>query len=194
MPARVLVLFAHPALQKSRVNRHLATAARQVPGVTFHDLYEVYPDFQIDVPREQEQLLAHDVIVFQHPFYWYSAPALLKEWLDLVLEYGFAYGPTGTRLQGKSLLSAITTGGSAHAYTREGHNHFTMRELLAPFEQTARLCGMTWLDPFVIHHASRLGEATSLSPHIARYTQVLANLRDGQPAPASVTPPSIAKP
>src|SRR6185369_10018305 len=97
MPARVLVLFAHPAFQKSRVHRHLVPAARQVEGITFHDLYEAYPDFQLDVPHEQQLLLAHDVIVFQHPFYWYSCPALLKEWLDLVLEYGFAYGPNGTR-------------------------------------------------------------------------------------------------
>src|SRR5258708_2220267 len=139
MPARVLVLFAHPAFQKSRINRHLAAAARAVDGITFHDLYEAYPDFQLDVAHEQELLLAHDVIVFQHPFYWYSCPALLKEWLDLVLEYNFAYGPHGTRLHGKTLLSALTTGGPEHAYARDGHNHFTIRELLAPFEQTALL-------------------------------------------------------
>jgi glutathione-regulated potassium-efflux system ancillary protein KefG len=43
--ASVLVLFAHLTLEKSRVNRHLVAAARETPGVTFHDLYECYPDF-----------------------------------------------------------------------------------------------------------------------------------------------------
>ena len=42
---RVLVLFAHPALEKSRVNRRLIRAAQGLEGVTFHDLYEAYPDF-----------------------------------------------------------------------------------------------------------------------------------------------------
>jgi len=46
------------------------------------------------------------MIVFHHPFYWYSSPAILKEWQDLVLEYGFAYGHEGTALRGKKSLSA----------------------------------------------------------------------------------------
>src|SRR6188508_1129168 len=108
---RVLVLFAHPVLERSRVNRRLADAIRGLEGVTFRDLYELYPNFSIDVQAEQEQLLAHDVIVFQHPFYWYSCPAIVKEWQDLVLEHGWAYGVGGTQLRGKIWLNAITTGG-----------------------------------------------------------------------------------
>ena len=84
--------------------------------MTIHDLYEVYPTLSIDVKREQALLLEHDVIVFQHPFYWYSCPAILKEWQDLVLEHGWAYGVGGTQLRGKITLNAITTGGPAHAY------------------------------------------------------------------------------
>ena len=86
MPRRVLILYAHPMPRKSRANRALAEAVRGLEGVTFHDLYEAYPDFFIDVAREKALLVEHDVIVLQHPFYWYSAPALVKEWLDLVLE------------------------------------------------------------------------------------------------------------
>ncbi len=184
MPAaRVLVLFAHPAFQKSRIHRQLAAAARTVEGVTFHDLYEAYPHFQIDVAHEQRLLLAHDTVVFQHPFYWYSGPALLKEWLDLVLEYDFAYGPRGTQLRGKSLRSAITTGGSAHAYTPEGHNRCTMDELLRPFERTAALCGMKWLPPFVVHGTVRLTDPAKIAAHAADYARVLAALRDGAELP-----------
>jgi voltage-gated potassium channel Kch len=105
MAFRVLILFAHPALQKSTVNRRLISAVRGLRGVTINDLYEEYPDFDIEVGREQELLLNHDIIIFQHPFYWYSSPATLKQWEDLVLEYGFAYGKGGTRLQEK-LFSA----------------------------------------------------------------------------------------
>lgn len=176
MPSRVLVLFAHPALQKSRINVRLAAAARTVPGVTFHDLYEAYPDFQIDVPREQALLHEHNTIIFQHPFFWYSCPALLKEWLDLVLEFGFAYGSGGTALHGKTLVSALTTGGPANAYAATGYNHFTMAELLAPFEQTARLCGMTWHPPRIVHGAVRLTEPAAIAAQAADYAGWLTAL------------------
>lgn len=175
---RILILFAHPALEKSRINRQLLQAVEGLDSVTIHDLYERYPDFHINVKFEQDLLLAHDVIVFQHPFYWYSSPAILKEWQDLVLEYGFAYGHLGTALQGKKFLSAITTGGSKQAYCRYGHNYFTIREFLVPFEQTARLCGMDYLPPFVVHGTHDLQE----QPQITRYTQdyrtIVTALRD----------------
>ena len=120
MPNSILILFAHLAYQRSRANRHLVESVRALEGVTFHDLYEVYPDFIIDVEHEKQLLVDHDVIVFQHPFYWYSCPALMKEWQDLVLEYGFAYGEGGTALRGKWLMSALTTGGSRDAYRHSG--------------------------------------------------------------------------
>jgi len=154
----VLILFAHPALEKSRVNRRLAAAVRALPGVTFHDLYEAYPDFDIDVRREQALLAGHQLIVVQHPFYWYSAPALVKQWQDLVLEHGWAYGRAGKALAGKLWLSAVTTGGRESAYREDGHNRFTMRQLMTPFEQTARLCGMRFLPPFVVHGTHQLDQ------------------------------------
>jgi glutathione-regulated potassium-efflux system ancillary protein KefG len=77
MANRVLILFAHPAFQKSRVNRRLIAAVRNMENVTINDLYEEYPDFFVNIKREQELLLSHDIIIFQHPLYWYSCPALL---------------------------------------------------------------------------------------------------------------------
>ena len=178
VPARILILFAHPAFHRSRVQRALADAVRGLDGVTFHDLYERYYDFQLDVEHEQRLLTAHDLIVFQHPFYWYSSPALLKEWQDLVLEYGFAYGDRGTALQGKRVLSVLSAGGPEDAYRREGYNRFTVRELLTPFEQTARLCGMDYLPPFVVHNSRALDD-TQIAAHAADYRAHLTALRDG---------------
>ena len=178
IPHPVLVLFAHPAVRKSRVNRCLLAAVRGLDGVTIHDLYEAYPDFDIDAGREQDLLAAHDVVVFQHPFYWYSTPAILKEWQDLVLEHGWAYGRGGRALQGKTLVSAITTGGREEAYGRQGSNRFTMRQLLAPIEQTAHLCGMDYLPPFVVHGTYGLGEA-EIETAAADYRRLLVGLRDG---------------
>ena len=174
---KILILFAHPAFHKSRVNRVLAGAVRDLPGVTFHDLYEDYPDLDIDVKREQGLLLAHDVVVLHHPFFWYSTPAILKEWQDLVLEHGWAYGREGTALRGKRMMNVLTTGGRESAYHREGHNRFTIRELLAPIEQTARLCGMEYLPPFVAHGTHRM-TSEEMEGHARELRRLMEAIRD----------------
>jgi glutathione-regulated potassium-efflux system ancillary protein KefG len=154
--ARILVLFAHPALEKSRVQLQLLKAAKSVMGVTIHDLYESYPDMDIDVEREQSQLTKHDIILLQHPLYWYSAPAIVKQWLDLVLEHGWAYGSGGTALQGKRMGNVLSAGGSMDAYSPEGRNKYYLKDMLIPFRQTATLCGMEYLPPFVVHGTHRI--------------------------------------
>ena len=166
--SRVLVLLAHPVLERSRINRRLVEAIADLPGVTLNDLYERYPGLGIDVRHEQQLLLEHDVVVMQHPFYWYSSPAILKEWQDLVLEHGWAYGRSGRALAGKVMLNAVSTGGPAFAYRPEGGNRFTMRQLLAPFDQTAHLCGMRYLAPFVLHGTHRMESAAGEPSVIAQ--------------------------
>ncbi len=168
---KTLILFAHPALQKSRVNKVLATAVRDHSAVTFHDLYEEYPDYHIDIAREQELLEAHDVIVFQHPVFWYSIPSLLKEWLDQVFEHGWAYGREGNALAGKTLLSVMTTGAREDAYLGGEKSH-TIRELMAPIEAMASLCGMVYPPPFVVHGA-HLMTAETMEKHAADYLRVI---------------------
>jgi len=173
--ARVLILFAHPALEKSRVHRRLVSAIPGHAEITLHDLYEAYPRMDVDVPEEQRLLLGHDVVVLQFPFYWYSTPPILKQWQDLVLQHGWAYGSQGTALRGKTLLCALSTGGRAEAYRPDGYNRFTVRQLLAPLEQTARLCGMRFLPPWVVYGTHRLGEA-EIRQAAERYAVLLDGL------------------
>ncbi len=176
---RILVLFAHPAFQKSRVNKVLVEKVRGVPGVTFHDLYEAYPEFDIDIQIEQNLLTNHDVVVLHHPFFWYSTPAILKEWQDLVLQHGWAYGSTGNALRGKILFNVVTTGGREEAYRDEGYNRFTIRGFLAPLDQTARLCGMQFLPPFVAHGTHHM-PLEEMEAHAADYRRLLEAIRDGR--------------
>lgn len=175
---RVLIQFAHPVYERSAVNRPLLEAVRDLDGVTVNDLYEEYPTLAIDVRREQALLLEHDVIIFHHPFYWYSTPAILKQWQDMVLEHGWAYGERGDRLRDKLTFNVTTTGGPASAYERGGTNRFTVRELLAPWEQTANLCGMRFLAPFVAHGALRPAADLGLPALVDAYRRVIAALRD----------------
>ena len=182
-PPRLLILFAHPQPHRSRVNGLLADSVRGLDGVTFHDLYEAWPDGAIDVPSEQALLAKHDTVVLQHPFYWYSTPPLLKEWVDVVLTWGWAYGRGGTALKGKRMMTAITAGGLEAGYQKGGFNRFTVRELLAPMDQTAVLCGMQYLPPFVVHGTHRLDDA-GIAVAVAEYRSVIQALVAGRTPPA----------
>jgi glutathione-regulated potassium-efflux system ancillary protein KefG len=173
--SRILVLFAHPALEKSRVNKRLINKIASIENVTFHDLYEEYPDFYIDIKKEQKLLTENDIIIFHHPLYWYSIPALLKQWEDLVLEHNWAYGSKGNALVGKKLIQVITTGGSSQAYKKNSFNRFTIREFLIPIEQTAVLCGMIYLPPYLIQGTHKL-TGNEIETHAAEYHLFLSEL------------------
>ncbi len=177
---RILILFAHPSPGRSEVNRPLAKASMDLPGVTLVDLYAEYPSLDIDVDREQQRLLDHDIIVFMHPLYWYSTPAILKEWQDLVLEHGFAYGTEGTALHGKIFFNALTAGGAESAYCSQGYNHFSIRDLLHPMEQMALLCGMIYLPPFALFGARTAVEEQRLDGHIEDWKRLVQALYENK--------------
>lgn len=159
------------------MHRQLVRAVRELPGVTFHDLYEAYPDFDIDIAREQALLAAHDVVVLQHPFYWYSVPPLVKQWFDLVLQHGWAYGSAGTALRGKVLQSVVSTGGRDESYGAGSFNHYSLHTFLAPVEATGRLCGMHWAAPFFVtgSHAITDGD---IAIRAAEYAALLQSYVD----------------
>jgi glutathione-regulated potassium-efflux system ancillary protein KefG len=176
---KIAILFFHPLSHKSRINRVLIESVQDLEGVSIRDMYDLYPDFALDVKVEQALLLENDVIVWQHPFYWYSSPSLLKEWIDLVLEHGFAYGRTGTALMGKQVLTAISTGGRHEAYIPDKKHRFSIRQLLAPFEQTVHLCNMEYLPPFVLH-GTHLMDKEDIAAAGSDYRKLLSLLRDNK--------------
>jgi glutathione-regulated potassium-efflux system ancillary protein KefG len=175
---RVLIQFAHPARARSRINKALRAAVTDLEGVTFNDLYAAYPDFLIDVKREQQLCERHEVIIFQHPFYWYSTPAIMKEWLDLVLENGWAYGKQGRALKGKLFLQALTAGGDDSTYQKDGNNELTIGELTSPYRATAKLCEMDWLPPFAVLGIHRGLSDEIVQAHAEEYRRAVIALRD----------------
>ncbi len=175
--AKLIIYYAHPGVQYSRVNTALNLAASAIHDITFVDLYAEYPRFNINVDREQHRLLQHDVIIFQHPLFWYSTPALIKEWTDLVLQYGFAYGEGGDRLSGKIMMNVISAGGPEEAYSPGGYQGYPLRTFLTPLERTAHLCQMKYSAPFVLYSALK-AEKGEISNHSKSYAQLLGSIRD----------------
>lgn len=172
--SRILVLTAHRNPDESRINRQLIEAVSLLPNVTVHQLMREYPDFQIDVAREQQLLESHDVIVMMFPFYWYSSPAILSEWQDAVLTYGFAYGSSGDRLRGKPLQLVVSTGGKAQDYSPQGYNRYPALDLLLPFHAMANMTGMDFLPPFLVQGANAMEEDT-----LQEYIQGVMRMMEG---------------
>jgi len=177
---KILINFSHPAKSKSKINAALLKAVLGLESVTINDLYDNYPDFMIDIRREQALCEEHDVIIFLYPFYWYQAPSIVKEWLDLVLEHGWAYGSKGKSLKGKLFTLAITAGGDGLSYTKEGVNGFTINELISPFIATSNLCSMRWVEPFTVLGVHRGLPEKQLLTEAENFRSFILNLRDGE--------------
>jgi len=145
----ILIIYAHPYPQHSHANKRMLEQVRTLDNVEVRSLYQLYPDFNIDIAAEQEALSRADLIIWQHPMQWYSTPPLLKLWIDKVFSHGWAYGHNGNALKGKSLMWAVTTGG--------GESHFDIGSfpgfdvLAQPLQATALYCGLNWLPPFAMH-------------------------------------------
>jgi len=150
---RILHLVFHPNLETSRVNR-IWKGQLEASGkvTTTRDLYAEYPDFHIDIEKEQDFLLNHDRIVLQFPIYWWSMTPLLKKWMDDVLQYQFAYGSRGNKLKGKDLQLICSVGGQAKNYNGF-HMFATVPEILKSFQLTANLAKMNYAQPLYMFNA-----------------------------------------
>jgi glutathione-regulated potassium-efflux system ancillary protein KefG len=148
----ILILLAHPNLQDSRINKALLNAAIQSPvSYDIRDLYALYPHGFINLKDEQAAVEKAHAVVLQHPFYWYSVPALLKEWIDITLTHGWAFGGAAKALKNKPWAHAVSTGGGPSDYV---HPKPTVEDLLLPLQETAKLCHAIWAEPFITSDAS----------------------------------------
>lgn len=121
-----------------------------------------------DVAEEQRKLIWADAVILQFPMWWFSAPAILKGWIERVYAYGFAYGVgvhEGERwgdrygegeLLGRRAMLSVTIGGREPHYSPRGVNG-ALDDVLWPIQHGALFYpGMAVLPPFVIYQADRL--------------------------------------
>lgn len=176
---KVLILLAHPNLIQSQNNRELLQASKSIDNVTIVDLYAQYPNYRINIDQEQTRLLEHDVIIFMFPFYWYSTPSILKEWQDLVLEVGFAYGAGGKALQEKYFLCCITAGASEEFYLMDTDRHYSLRSFLTPLEQMSRVTRMQFIPPYILFDSRTAQEDDRLEPWLMNWKKILEMFTEG---------------
>lgn len=152
---KTLIILVHPDIEASNVNKRWKQELEKHPNdIMIHELYKHYPNGKIDVNKEQQLLESMDYIIFQFPVYWYSYPPLLKQWLDEVFTYGWAYGSKGRKLKGKKFGLAMTVGDKEENYSHNGSVGFTVDEMIVPFKATANHVGAIILPYHTVFSAS----------------------------------------
>lgn len=149
---KTIVILAHPNIEQSNVNKAWIQALNKKNlDVKVHNIYQTYPDWNIDVVVEQAQLEGYDRIILQYPLFWYSTPPLLKKWVDEVFAYGWAYGSSGNKLAGKEFGLAVSTGGVEDVYNESVYG--TMSQVLRPMKSTAKFINSKYIGSHIFHGA-----------------------------------------
>ena len=169
---QVIVLLAHPDMQRSNANKELYETVKDIDGVTVYNLYEESEELVFDIEEWSRILMDASALIFQFPFYWLSAPAMLKRWQDEVLTY-LAKTPS---IAGKPLMVVTTTGSESEAYRSGGKNRFTVDELLRPYQATAILSGMRWHSPLIVYGTNADDPAKTIAQGAIQYKKAVEEL------------------
>ncbi|WP_095077052.1 NAD(P)H-dependent oxidoreductase [Pseudomonas sp. Irchel s3h17] len=137
-----------------------------------------------DIQAELDKLLWADLLILNFPIFWFSAPAMLKGWIDRVLVSGICYG--GKRfydqggLSGKQALVTVTLGGREHMFG-EGAIHGPLQDMLRPILRgTLAYVGFDVLEPFVAWHVPYISDEARQA-FLIDYGLRLQRLEDEQP-------------
>lgn len=159
---KTLVIISHPEIGESSSQQYLLHSLPESENITVHHLERTYPNGEVDIKREQELLKAHDRILFQFPFYWYSSPPLLKKWEDEVLEEHFAYGYKGNKLKGKECGLVLVIGNPEKEYQAGGIEGFSLSELTTPYRALAMKTQMEYIKPLAIYQFQYMKETEKM--------------------------------
>lgn len=128
----------------------LLDAVRHSPGLDLRELYQLYPDFYIDVAQEQKILAHSSAIILYCPLQWGLPPALLVQYLHKVFHYGWAYGKDAaaepvSALYGKKFLLVTHVVAS-----RQDQDSGSEQSMLTAMQQLALCCGLQWQRPLLL--------------------------------------------
>lgn len=178
---KTLLLLAHPKLSESVVNKFLIDQLKQekLENLTIRNLQSCIKNNHFNIEEEQKSLLEADRIIFQFPLFWYSYPAILKQWIDEVFTPGFAYGRKGKELGTKLIdkqFSVITTIGSTEEmYIPGGIVGFSANELLRHIQATVEYTGAVYTYPHFIYGSAFLKEETELMNRFEKYKEYISS-------------------
>ncbi|MCO6564880.1 MAG: NAD(P)H-dependent oxidoreductase [Apibacter sp.] len=149
---KTLVIIGHPDLSNSTINKRWVKEIEKYPEMfTVHSLYNTYPNYSIDVEKEQKLIEQHENIILQYPLYWFNCPALLKKWIDDVFTYGWAYGSKGDKMKDKKIALAISAGSKEENYKKDRNYSVTIDDLILPFKITSDYMNSNFKGYFILY-------------------------------------------
>ena len=138
-----VIVYAHPNVKSfsASIRDHIHSLSQDLGNtVTIRDLYKMNfnpvlsaTDFVSlqngvtpkDIQEEQELISAADLITVIFPLWWSGYPAILKGWIDRVLQHGFAFKYSRDKgakplLTDKKIQLITTMGASVDEYENNG--------------------------------------------------------------------------
>ncbi len=123
--------------------------------------------------NERKKFKWADVIIFQFPIFWFSAPAFLHQYMQDVYSYGDFYKTEGKPygqgglLQGKSYMFSSTWNAPADAFNKDFLSGIpTPDNVLVHLHKAQQFIGLTMLPCFSCHNVVK-------DPQIKEYAQGL---------------------
>lgn len=152
---KTLVIASHPYPEQSQVIKALQQSAASLADVEVRNLEALYghDSSAFDVAAEQAAVEAAERIVFLFPIHWFNLTPMLKAYMNQVWTYGWAFGPNGTALKGRELLTVVTAGATAFTYSAEGLVQSSIEEVLTPLKASALYVGMRYAAPLAFFEA-----------------------------------------
>lgn len=144
--SKITIVLAHPDINDSRANKELINTVKELNNVAVYNIYEDFPAL-FDVETWTQIMLESSALIYQFPLHWMSAPYMLKKWQEEI----FTHLSRTPMIVGKPMLVAVTVGGNENTYRSGGKNHYTIDEILRPYEACAIAAGMKWQSPIVIY-------------------------------------------
>lgn len=143
---KVLIINGHPKPHESYTQRFFYESVATEETVDFVELSEM----TLENKNARVDLTTYDRILLQFPIYWYSAPALLKQWIDETFRSTMPY------LKHKEFGVIVFFGSAQHKFGSGNAERYTIDEMLKPFEMLANYFEMHYLPPFAVFQFSYL--------------------------------------
>lgn len=172
---KTLVIITHPDLKNSVINRRWKEEVEKNARIGIRCICDLYPDGVIDVETEHKLLEQYDRIVFQYPLYWYSAPFMLKKYMDDVFTDGWAYGTGGDKMEGKEIGAAVSCGSAESAFVEGGAQCHSLAYYLGVFDGIAAFLRAKYIGYFAFYDTYNPEALLSLEDNAKKYLHWLVN-------------------
>lgn len=164
-PLKVLMVVAHDIKQSltyslyDAISEYLATKnniellnldlydhAKEIPFY-IHDMQQLEASsfFQ----KNKELILQADRIILFFPVYWYSTPAIVKAWIDLITRYAWNYknGECAQPLHHITKVLSISSSIAKHPWYKFLYEHPVQKQITDTF----KFMGIKTIKPYMIY-------------------------------------------